>query len=76
MNGCVFLCEIMLYTACRTALLLRTSNVYTCKTYQAMRLVENTSRECDWSEFVWSTVAVEKEAEKEEEGEDEKGGGG
>jgi len=25
---------------------------------------------------VWSTVAVEKEAEKEEEGEDEKGGGG
>ena len=45
MNGCVFLREMMLYTACRTALLLRTSNVYTYTKYQAIGLVENTSRE-------------------------------
>lgn len=30
MNGCIFLRDRMLYTACRTALLLLTSTVYTC----------------------------------------------
>ena len=124
MNGCVFLREMILYTACRTALLLRTSNVYTytnndisildsfmytcyrmCtyKTFLGIVLnidslivadkvgknycIVKHTRQRDWSKIpaenvtgqnlkfmhltatvavVWSTVAVEKEAEKEE----------